>query len=404
MRRDVAARDLDLAAAVAAGPAYWGWRSAAGAELAAMLTAAALAAAVAGSASAGALAMATGGLPKGLLVLGVWCAVATWVAVGAWIGVASRSLVLTAMLRVAAITVLVGLWGAAHDGDMRLLEMWPLGAAIGLDAFVTLRTLGVPVDPRRAVPAVVASGGHAGIVLALVVVASPAAGWVAPRQALALYVGIVVNVVLALLATYGAMAVSRAVDRDEAAHRAEEARRRANWIHDEVCSLLIPLRQSVRSGLLTDTREIAAQLDDIDFELRHVQLEQTARHGSISLADLVQVWGRRVQAAGIELVAPPWEVTRAALPETARHRASRLLGVAVPNAIAAKAGRITIEADREVGGGIRLAVVDDAGGFDVDQLPPRRGLHRLLTELGDDVHVERLDDGTRVSARLPEVG
>ncbi|WP_370327087.1 hypothetical protein [Euzebya sp.] len=399
MRSHVAVQDLDLAAAVTAGPSYWGWQPVAGPEVAAALAEVLLTAMVASTATAALLGQSATGIATASLVAGVWVALGLWLVLGLRAGHRLPRLGLVVAARLTALSAVVGLWGVAHGGDIRLLALFPLGAAVGLDAFITLRSLGVPVDPRQAAAAVALSGGHAGLVLGLVGLSVTGLAGFTAAQGLALYVAVVVNVAVAMAAVAGAQRVAVAVDAGLARHRADEALRRANWIHDEVCGMLIPVRQSIRSGLLDDPGEIVARLDDIDFELRQLQLSEAASHHHLSIADLVQIWGRRIQGAGVELVAPPWEVTSRTLDAADQHRLSRLLGVAVPNALAAKASRITITAECD-DRGLHVAVTDDAGGFDTSALPPGHGLHRLREEFGSAIAVSADGSGTTVATTL----
>lgn len=401
MRRATAAEGLDLVTAAAAGPSYWGWRGTSAADVAACLTALVLLATVASSATAGVVAQAPPAAPAAAAIAGTWLAALGWWGLGAVLGRRIPSLSLTVVLRLAAVVALSGLWGATHDGSLRMLELWPLGAAVGLESSVTMAALGVRVRPRRLLAGFLSSAVHAGLVVALLGLAAAGFGGLGARTAFGLYLAVVANVAAGIVAMLGAGKVRQAAEHAAKGWKVEEARRRANWIHDDVCGLLIPLRQSIRSGLLTDPAEIRARLDDVDFELRRMQLaEAVAAHTPVSLADLIQLWARRAQAAGVELHGPPWERSRRTLADADRLAATRTLGVAVPNAMAAKASTVTVSADERPDGSVVLSVTDDAGGFDTTRLPPARGLARLIAEFGDRVEVRADELGATVTVVL----
>lgn len=396
---NVITEDLDLAAAAAAGPAYWGWRPDDAGAVGLALAGGVSAAAVATSITAGELQHF--GLSRSLVVsAGAWLAMATWLAVGWWIGDRVGPLSVVVGLRLLSLVVVLGLWGAAHDGQLRLWELWPIGGLLGFDTAATLHTLGLPIQPLRQTRALLLSSGHLGVLAGLIALATTGFGDMSARTALSLYLGLLVNVAVAVGAARLTRQALGAVARDEARWRAAEALDRANWIHDEMCGLLIPLRQQLRSGAVGDLEEVRTRLDDIDFELRQIQLDETATHHQLTIADVIQVWGRRVQAHGARFEAPSWDVTRAPLEEVARERLARVLGVSVPNALAAGAELVRLGVERE-GHQMVVEVTDDAGGFDTNDLPPGRGLHRLARELGPDLQISATHFGTTVSCRIP---
>ncbi len=416
----VLSEKLDLAIAVAVGPAYWGWAPRTALDGAAAVTSTTLVLVVLTSTVRGLVSQDDGTGAIALTAAAVLAA-AIWLAAGLHDDVVRLPLPAVAVGRILAVTALVGLWGAAHGNRLNLLQVWPLGAAIGLDAALTMRTLGQPLHGRALLARFATSATHLGVVVGLLALVLLDLGRVDPDTALRLYLGVLANIVLA------AVAISL-VARGAAAERhlrrtweADQAQRMANWIHDDMCGLLIPVRTAIRAGNLTGPEEILDRLDAVDFELRELQVAHTATHRTLQLADLLQLWGRRVQGAGRLLEAPTWEQCQIPLDRADADRLGRVLGVAVPNALAAGATRVRITVDEGTGptgpidptgpadrtgpaaltgpagsnGPARqtgptgtgeapathlLHVSDDAGGFDATTLPPGRGLDRLLRD------------------------
>lgn len=331
--------EVDTAVAVVAGPAYWGWRPTSAEGLAGAAGQVTLLAVLCTAATARAVDTDGGPVVLGAVAvaLATWATAASWAALGLHLGRTVRPLPLLALLRLALLVVLVGLWGAAQDGRVALLELWPLGAAVGLESSLSLRTVGVDVRGREALLRIATSGAHVGVVLGLLALVVLAPAGFTASTALSLYVGAAVNVVVAVAASGILARVARRADAARASGRAEEAQQRADWIHDEVCGLLLPIRQDVRSGGVASTAEVLERLDQLDLELRQAQLALAAEHHRLSVADVVQPWARRIRQHGVRVVPPPWEVAQARLDDDDRYRLGRVLGVAVSNALAAGA-------------------------------------------------------------------
>lgn len=398
--------EVDRAVAVVAGPAYWGWRPTSAEGLAGAAGQVTMLAVLCTAATARALDTDGGPVVLGAvaMVLATWATAACWAAVGLRLGRSMRPLPLLALLRLALLVVLVGLWGAAQGGRVAMLELWPLGAAVGLEASMSLRAVGVDVHGRDALLRIGTSGAHVGVVLGLLVVVALAPAGFSATTALWLYAGVAVNVVVAVVASSLLTRVARRADAARAAGRAEEARQRANWIHDEVCGLLLPIRQDVRSGAASSSAQVLARLDALDHELRQAQLALAGEHHRLSVADVVQPWARRIRQHGVRVVPPPWEVAQARLGDADRYRLGRVLGVAVPNALAAGARTIRVQVRRHGVWALSVTVTDDAGGLGPDAILPGRGLHRLLEEFGNQVEVAAIPGGTRVTTVVTEVG
>jgi signal transduction histidine kinase len=81
------------------------------------------------------------------------------------------------------------------------------------------------------------------------------------------------------------------------------------------------------------------------------------------------------------------------------------VSVVTANAVAAGATRLAIRIASD-DASVSLVVTDDAGGFDLDEVPAGRGLWQLREELdGDAINVDDIDGGSVVSVRIGrEVG
>lgn len=202
-------------------------------------------------------------------------------------------------------------------------------------------------------------------------------------SAFGVLVGVAVVWVVAALARGALRYHRRLLESERAAVAAEERRRRANWIHDELLSelRLARLRIEVDGG---GTRRALSELADIEHRLRMRQLDAELEAGGVRLVEIVQPFVRMVVAAGREVAGvPSAEVADTWVNARAGYELKRFLGVAVPNAILAGAASIELEVEVD-GTHLTVRVRDDAGGFDPDQVHLGRGRDRLARELGVD--------------------
>ncbi len=395
--------NFDWTMAVVVGPAFWGWSTGSRSDTVMAAWGESFLLLVVGTAATAAVIDNRSGTGPAVMV-----SVGMWLALGTLVGVAyapvrplkalRRSLVLTSATRLFALILIVGLWGAAHGGDLRLLELWPLGAALGLDAFVTGRVLGDPVPGLPAWFATMGSPTHLGVVVALLLLALLEIKGFTAAIGVELYFGWQVNLVVLLGSVSLCDKLSTSVDRDLRAVVREEYRRRANWIHDDMCGQLIPVRRDLRAGRLTEPTDVLLRLDLIDHELRELQLRELAFHGPVTIGEIVQIWSRRASNAGASISVPRWPAGSELLDETNQLKARRMLGVAVPNALAAGSQTVAFSFHR-CASVLELAVVDDAGGFEPSTIPRDRGLARLLNDY-PDIKISRTGDGMRVSVVL----
>lgn len=311
------------------------------------------------------------------------------------IAAASFRLVASAAIFLGIVIVLPG-W--------RSLAVWPLGVAGGADAMLTRWALGLSFNGRRFWVGLLRSPVMAGVVTALVIVAVRD-DLSQETLSTAMVLG---GLVLALVASWVTMWLLDAIRREleqresDVVRRAQrdEHRRRAHWLHDDVCAELQLTSLRLRSGHVTAS-QVAGELADLDHRLRVRQTDELIASGDARLAELVQPALRRVQAAGVRLVdVPTLDDAQIRLHVPEARMFTRILGVLVSNAVNAGATclsvKLTHDADR-----IAVTVTDDAGGFPDTPLPPGRGLERLLRELGPGaLAIERTPDGSQVTLSM----
>jgi signal transduction histidine kinase len=287
----------------------------------------------------------------------------------------------------------------------RALAVWPLGVAGGADGILTRWALGLSFDGRQFWGGLLRSPVMAGVVAALtIVVLRGGLSW--DTLATAMVFG---GFTLALMAAWVTMwlldTIRRELDQREsdAVRRArrEEHRRRAHWLHDDVCAELQLTSLRLRTGQVTPD-QVAGELADLDHRLRVRQTDELIASGDARLAELVQPALRRVQAAGVRLVdVPTLDDAQIRLHVQEARMFTRILGVLVSNAVNAGAAHLSVQLTHD-DDRIAVTVTDDAGGFPDTPLPPGRGLERLVRELGPGaLDIERTADGSRVRLSMP---
>jgi signal transduction histidine kinase len=290
----------------------------------------------------------------------------------------------------------------------RGLAIWPLGVSGGADALLTRWAIGLSFNPRRFWTRLLRAPIMGGVVVALALTLARYGIRDEGYNALTLFMAFLA----VLIAAWGTMwlldSIRRTIERrtDDAVTRArrEEHRRRAHWLHDDVCAELQLTSLRLRTGKLAPSH-VAAELADLDHRLRVRQTDELIASGDARLAELVQPALRRVQAAGIELTSVPSlddAQVRLEAPQAAMF--TRILGVLVSNAVNAGATALSVELTT-LPRALTVTVIDDAGGFPDLPLPPGRGLERLVNDLGpNSFRMERHGRGSRVSFTMPHGG
>jgi signal transduction histidine kinase len=179
-----------------------------------------------------------------------------------------------------------------------------------------------------------------------------------------------------------------------------EHRRSAHWLHDDVCAQLRLVTLRLHRGALR-TDEVVGMLDELDFALRLRQLDELLQSGTARLAEVLQPFVRNAQNHGVTVErVPTYETASAVVDRDAGQMLRHAASVLTSNALNAGATRLSfdVSVDSEQ---VHLAVVDDAGGFDHDDLTAGRGLWSLLHELGPgNLTIDRVDGGSRVAAHV----
>jgi hypothetical protein len=179
-----------------------------------------------------------------------------------------------------------------------------------------------------------------------------------------------------------------------------EHRRSAHWLHDDLCAQLRLVSIKVQSGGATMT-EVAALLDDLDHQMRLRQLEEILESGTIRIAEVLQPYVRRAQNHGVTIdSAPSFDDASLVVSATVGREFSHAAAVLTSNALNAGATHIAFEV-RLTPGHVSIAVIDNAGGLDLEDLPSGRSLWTLREDLGsENVVVTPTDTGSRVLATI----
>jgi signal transduction histidine kinase len=311
-----------------------------------------------------------------------------------WANLTFRSLVGLAMV--------AGIFGTA-PGWAALLSTG-LGIVIGADTSLTAYAIGWRPSPRQLWWALASSPLHLGVVGGLVGTAVAVPDIDVGDTLLPVYLTVHVWVALACVTAWS---VSRMIAAEEA--RAElvrletarnEHRRSAHWLHDDVCAQLRLVTLRLHRGAL-HTDEVVGMLDELDFALRLRQLDELLQSGTARLAEVLQPFVRNAQNHGVTVErVPTYETASAVVDREAGQMLRHAASVLTSNALNAGATRLSfdVSVDPEQ---VHLAVVDDAGGFDHDDLTAGRGLWSLLHELGPgNLTIDRVDGGSRVAAHV----
>jgi hypothetical protein len=181
---------------------------------------------------------------------------------------------------------------------------------------------------------------------------------------------------------------------------ADAHERLAYWLHNSVTT---PLRHLRLRALAPDVPalEVAAALEAVELELRRRQLEEEMATGEVDVAAILQLQVRRAEDRGVRVVdVPRFDETGPHVDGEVGRRVQRVLDVLVPNAIAAGARTLAFGIV-PAPDGLVVEVTDDAGGFDLADVPAGRALHGLQRDLGPGcLRVVPTDEGSRVSVTV----
>jgi hypothetical protein len=314
--------------------------------------------------------------------------VAFWPSI-AWRGVA-------AIVVAAALTVNAPEWGW-------VLSI-PLGIAAGAEAALAAWALGFPIEPFNWFVSWLGSALHLGAIGAMLA-GLLQLGWDDGRLTVVVLYLTLHAAIAIMAATAGVLDPVRAdqvaeMRRQTEATIADEHRRRAHWLHDDVSSELRILSLRVQREDATPA-EIVAMVDQLDHTIRLRQLDEVMRSGTARLTEIIQPYVRSAQAHGVRIVSVPSfdEASLVVDALTARFvaRATAVFTSNALNAGATEVGYALSHDDRS----ITVVVTDDAGGFDLADAPAGRGLWQLARELGpENLTTRRSGRGTAVTATI----
>jgi signal transduction histidine kinase len=323
--------------------------------------------------------------------------VVTWSAWNRWL-FGTNVYVVIPLRALGALAVAISL----HRSDAPLLlGLAFFGFLAGCDAALSLRAVGIQINPLRSAWLFAKSGLDLGVLLGLGAVVVVAGGR-ALRVALTLY-GSLWMVTIVMLAIVTTMQVADSIverhrSADQQAVREQERRERAHWIHDDVCAELRLVRLQLDSHLI-DTSDVAISLGDLDHRLRLRQLDEQMASGTVRLAEVVQPFARMLQDRGIELTdVPRFDTANVVMEPDTATLVRRSISVLTSNALHAGATRIGLRA-LVADDAISVEVEDNAGGFVLSDVPPGRGLDTLRHEVVS-LGVRTTSDGSSVTVRV----
>lgn len=293
-------------------------------------------------------------------------------------------------------------------GSVQPLALGGFGVAAGAHATVTLRAVGVRLRWIDALRRFLWSAVHAGVLTGAVILAFLPATRALRADALMLGLSIyaLIATSTATMAVLGVCLERIDTTRDAqiATLRSTIHRDHAHWLHDDVCSELGYLRLRLQQGPV-DADAIRRSLDELDHRLRVRQIDEILEGGPARLGEVMQPFIRVAQTNGVELTeVPSFETGAMLLAPVAGRQVQRALAVLTANAIRAGARQVAIRTSLEPGG-LVVEVEDDAGGFDVTNLVPGRGLDGLAHDLGPDrLEIVRTERGTLARAHVAIAG
>jgi len=265
------------------------------------------------------------------------------------------------------------------------LSLWPLAIALGAEAALCAWALGVRIEPLRWWRSFLLSALHLGIVGAALASASylglgRAFETIGPIYLL-LHFGVLIGAMIAGVLDQLRLGVEHDRDQAAASAAATEHRQSAHWLHDDVSSEIKLIELRLRANDLQPD-DVAAALSDLDHQLRLRQLDELFQSGSVRLAEILQPFVRNAQSHGITITSvPTFDDASEIVDERLGRLFARATSVITANAMLAGADELgfAIGAD---GDHVTVAVTDNAGGFDLADVPAGRGLWQLGQELG----------------------
>lgn len=295
--------------------------------------------------------------------------------------------------------------GTMSEGALfGIFALWPFAVALGAEAALCAWVLGNPIDPWQWWKSFMGSALHLGIVGAVVASILYLGAWNA--------LSIVAPVYIALqLCVVGGALSAAALDRFRtevetattvavAAAAAAEHRQSAHWLHDDVSAELKLVELRLRDEAF-GPGDVADALADLDHQLRLRQLDELFQSGTVRLAEVLQPFVRDAQRHGLEITAvPTFDDASTIVDQHFGRLFARAASVATNNSIHAGATRLgfAVHTDDDT---VVLSITDNAGGFELSEVPAGRGLWQLGQELGTgNISVASTTDGATVTISM----
>jgi signal transduction histidine kinase len=279
-----------------------------------------------------------------------------------------------AVVALALFAVLPG-WSAVFSAS--------LGIALGADAALTAVDLDWDAQPLRWWIEFLVSPFHAGVLAALAVVIASRGRDILDRI-WPMLVAVHVCVAVTVLVAWGLGRILRHIRGDQAevlsTYVADERRRRAHWLHDDVCAQLRLVSLKVQTEATTPD-QVVRLLDGLDHMLRLRQLDELLGSGTVRVAEVLQPYLRNAQNLGATIGAvPAYDQAAFALGETHARLLSRAASLLISNALNAGATELSFDVATEADQ-LALTVSDNGPGLTEGQIQPGRGLWNLREEL-----------------------
>ncbi len=307
---------------------------------------------------------------------------------------------LATLVRLVFLIVYVASWIDLSRGRQLELAL-PISTAIAADVVQTIWTMRTPPPGWRRLRE--SAWIKLGLVIAIAVIA--AAILIHSEKlvaAIALFLGVtLLTFVQVRLLTSLRDRSAAVIDRSDLAQAAEH-KRRSDWMHDEVISLLTGVQMKFEHQHL-DAKGVSLELRALDHQLRLRQSEEALRSGAVTLGDLLQPYLRFVENfGGCVTEAPAFESASCRVGEYDGRRVQRVFGVTIPNAVAAGASEVAIRFRLDLErSSLVVEVEDDGGGFDWTQLRAGGGLDTLRRDVGPEhMTFESAPSGTRIVVEL----
>lgn len=391
------AKNFDLAAAVLHGPAYWGWQPASSRGEALTYRCAFGGFTFGGLVEA--LLLNAANLARIVLFFGLAASVAAWITLGQT-EIAPLPPSVRMLIRVVAGISMLGTFGALA-GDAFVLRVWPLAVALGVEFQITLRSIGVQATGVSLYRSALFSVVHLAVAMALILVAFTSFSPVEFDEALTIYVGMHLQLMIIMITVEVTRRLGNAASEDlEAAAlrgRAAGLGARTAWLHDTAIS---DLKGLLKSSKKHDPEFLVNSIARIEDDLRDEYLElQMAEANEVDLGAVMYRYARKFRSDSRSIDLPGLDVSQIMVDGVTGQRIKGFLDVTVQNAVDAGASRvaITIEPTADC---FEVSVEDNAGGFDHRLASAGGSLTRLQRDSLGGVNMASTDEGSRLSTRI----